>query len=376
MRILCFLPDFDAGGAQRTVINLANAFVEMGEDAQLCATRTDGKAQEWVAPGVETIDLGARRTRYSLVALTRLLRSRQPDILFASMVDANIVAWAGARLAAVPNLSVVLRETNSHLARGDLGRLRRGLIGCAYRNADRVVALSSGVADEIASLYRLDRARLMTIPNPVAVSDIAARVAAGRRAPPPIPGDGPLVVSVGRLTRQKGFDRLIQAFARLSIPGARLAIVGEGEDHAMLTDLAARLGVAERVTLPGFAPNPEQWLARADVFVSSSRWEGFGHVIVEAMAAGVPVVAYDCPHGPRDILRDGKNGLLVPEGDVTQLVAALTRVLNQPEFAASLRRAAVSDAARYAPPVIAQLYYSLFEEARSAPRRSTLQNLS
>src|ERR1041384_7617720 len=89
MRILCFLPDFDAGGAQRTVINLANAFVAMGQDVELCAARTDGKAREWVAPDVHTIDFGARRTRGSLFGLARLLRSKKPDVLFASMIDAN-----------------------------------------------------------------------------------------------------------------------------------------------------------------------------------------------------------------------------------------------------------------------------------------------
>src|SRR5882757_7383562 len=110
MRILCFLPDFDAGGAQRTVINLANDFAERGEDVQLCAARTDGRAREWVAPGVRTIDLGARRTRDSVVALVRLLRSRRPDVLFASMIDANIVAWAASRLVRGQRLRLVLRE--------------------------------------------------------------------------------------------------------------------------------------------------------------------------------------------------------------------------------------------------------------------------
>src|SRR6185295_6242979 len=142
MNILCFLPDFDAGGAQRTVINLANAFSEAGENVQLCSARTDGRAGEWVAPGVDTVDLGASRTRDSMFALARLLRSRQPDVLFATMIDANIVAWAASRLVKRQKLHLVLRETNSHLARGDLSWLRRKLIGHAYRKADRVVALS------------------------------------------------------------------------------------------------------------------------------------------------------------------------------------------------------------------------------------------
>jgi glycosyltransferase involved in cell wall biosynthesis len=367
MNILCFLPDFDAGGAQRTVVNLANAFAAVDEDVLLCAARTDGQAREWVAPGVRAIDLGARRTRYALAALARLLRSRRPDVLFASMIDANIIAWAASRFLNRQKIRLVLRETNSHLARGDLGWLRRKLIGYAYRNADRVVALSSGVAEEITSLYRLDPSRVVTIPNPVMVSDIAARISAAKTEPSPVSGEGPFVLAVGRLTRQKGFDRLIEAFAQLPNERVRLVIAGEGEERSALTQLAERLGVAGRVTFAGYVPHTERWLAHAAVFVLPSRWEGFGHVIVEAMASGVPVVAYDCPYGPRDILQSEVNGVLVREGDIAGLAAALRRVLEQPEFAESLRQRARIDARRYAQPDIAQSYLTLFKQVVAAP---------
>ena len=367
MNILCFLPDFDAGGAQRTVINLANAFAEAGENVQLCAARTDGRAGEWVAPGVDTVDLGARRTRESLFLLARLLRSRRPDVLFASMIDANIVAWAASRLMGQRKLRLVLRETNSHLARGDLGWLRRMLIGHAYRGADRVVALSSGVAEEITSLYGLNSPCVVTIPNPVMVSDIAGRVSVAKAERSPAPGGETFILAIGRLTRQKGFDRLIEAYAQLPDESVRLVIVGEGEDRLALTQLAEKLGVAGRVTLAGYVSEIERWLAHAAVLALPSRWEGFGHVIVEAMAAGVPVVAYDCPYGPRDILRTNINGILVREGDVAGLAAALRRVLERPEFAENLRQTARIDANRYARSTVAQSYLTLFRQAIAAP---------
>jgi glycosyltransferase involved in cell wall biosynthesis len=368
MRILCFLPDFDAGGAQRTLINLSNAFVEMGQDVQLCAARTDGKAREWVAPSVPTVDLGASRTRDSLPGLARLLGRRQPDILFASMIDANIVAWAASRFADRRKLQLILRETNSHVARGDLGLLRRRLIGHAYRRADRVVALSTGVADELRSLYRLDASRVVTIPNPVTVSDIANRVSAAKAQASPVADGAPVVLAIGRLTHQKGFDRLIDAFAQLPQRDVRLVIVGEGEERTTLTQLAEKRGIAGRVTLTGFTLETERWLAHATVLALPSRWEGFGHVIVEAMAAGVPVVAYDCPYGPRDILRHEVNGLLVREGDVAGLAAALRRVLERPDFADSLRQVARIDAMRYSQPVVASSYLTLFEQALAGSR--------
>jgi glycosyltransferase involved in cell wall biosynthesis len=366
MRILCFLPDLDAGGAQRTLINLANAFVEMGGDVQLCAARTDGRAREWIAPGVETVDLAARGTRNSVPALMRLLGSTRPDVLLATMVDANIVAWVASQLVRRQKPCLVLRETNSHLARGDLGWLRGKLIGHAYRKADRVVALSSGVAEELTSLYGLNPSRVVTIPNPVTVSDIAARVMAAKAQPSPVRGGEPFILAIGRLARQKGFDRLIEAFAQMPGEAIRLVIVGEGEERAALTQLAEKLGVAGRVTLAGFVLETERWLAHAAVFALPSRWEGFGHVIVEAMASEVPVVAYDCPYGPRDILRSDVNGILVQEGDVAGLAAALGRVLEQPEFAARLRQTARVDANRYAQPVIAQSYLTLLKQAIAA----------
>ena len=123
---------------------------------------------------------------------------------------------------------------------------------------------------------------------------------------------------------------------------------------------------ADRVTLAGYMPETERWLAHAAVFALPSRWEGFGHVIVEAMAAGVPVVAYECPYGPRDILRSEVNGILVREGDVAGLATALRRVLERPEFAESLRRTARADAEHYAQPRIAQSYLTLFKQAVAA----------
>lgn len=359
MRILCFLPDLGGGGAQRTVINLANRFAAAGHDVILAATNLEGPARAWIEPGLEHIDLHGTHTRQVVGRLGGLVLRLRPDILFASMVDANIAAWAARHLAGASRPALVLRETNSHRARGDLGATRRFLIGRAYRTADRVVALSEGVRGELIEDYRLDPARTLTIHNPVDVDAIAARAQAAR-AGASATKDGSCVIGIGRLHPQKHFDLLIRALAALASRDVRLTLLGEGGERAALARLAVELGLEGHVDMPGFVADAVPRLATADLFVCSSRWEGFGHVIVEAMAAGVPVISTDCPHGPRDIIVDGQNGLLVAPDDQPAMTAAIVRLLDDPALARRLVARASEDCRRFAAARIADAYLEMF----------------
>lgn len=236
----------------------------------------------------------------------------------------------------------------------------------AYRRADAVVALSEGVRQELVEDYGLASSTTFTLPNPVDIGAIeqaaeAARTdpsSAGRRAKQ----DGPLLVAIGRLTRQKGFDSLIDAFAALRTEGVRLVILGEGPDRGALEERGRQLGAGDRLIMPGFVETPAAWLAHADAFVLSSRWEGFGHVIVEAMACGVPVIATDCPHGPADILQHGRNGLLVPlgEGLEERLRERIDDLLASPGCRHAFQQAGYSTALTYQSEAIAGRYADLF----------------
>jgi glycosyltransferase involved in cell wall biosynthesis len=249
-----------------------------------------------------------------------------------------------------------VRETNSHRARGDIGFLRQRLTHFAYPRADAVVALSEGVRQELIEDYALPAASVVTIHNPVDIDALAGE--ARNSSASPAAKDGPWIMGVGRLIRQKGFDRLISAVARLKRPDVRLVLVGEGPDREKLTAQARDLGVA--LLMPGFVKKPMQWLAHADVFALSSRWEGFGHVIVEAMTAGAPVVAFDCPHGPRDIITHRVNGLLVPDGDEAGLTTAMAELLDDRDLARRLSGQAAKDCARFSSARIAEEYLKLF----------------
>ncbi len=356
MRILCFLPDFGGGGAQRTLINLSAAFRQAGHDAILAAAQPDGPARAWVDPQVRTVPVGRGQLRHALFPLVRLIRKERPDVILSSVLDANIIAVAARVLAGPPYPKLVVRETNSHRARGDIGRIRQTLTRVTYPRADAVVALSEGVRRELIEDYGLPGASVVTIHNPI---EFDALVSVAKDAPPPpVTKGGPWIMGVGRLIRQKGFDRLVRAVADLQRPDVALVLVGEGPDRDALAAQAQDVGVS--LMMPGFVRQPMHWLAHADMFVLSSRWEGFGHVIVEAMAARTPVIAFDCPHGPRDIIEDRVNGMLIPDGDEVALTAAIAGLLDHRDFGCRLSAVAMKDAARFSSSRITDQYLKLF----------------
>jgi glycosyltransferase involved in cell wall biosynthesis len=366
VRLALFISDLGAGGAQRTVINLLNTLPADRAAAVLVSGSGTGGARPWIDPARRFVDLKAARTRDSLWALRRFLQAERPDVLLSTMVDANIVAAAAVRFIAGPP-HLIVRETNSHRARSDIGPLRRSAVRWAYRRAEAVVALSHGVGRELIADYGLDPARVTTIHNPVDVEGWRRRAAAARESSAPPWGDfgggGPVLVATGRLTRQKGFDLLLRALAGCTgaVLNARLVIVGEGPERESLAALAGSLGLSDRVHLAGFVADPAAWYAHGDLFVLPSRWEGFGHVIVEAMACGLPVVAFDCPYGPADILGGGEGGLLVPSGDVEALAAAIDRLLGDTGLRRRLAGGLQGAAERFSLARIAAQYLQLIE---------------
>ena len=359
-RPLFFLSDLDGGGAQRTTINLVRHWPDDRPRPVLAVARASGAGRGWL-DGIDPVDLGSGRLRRSVLPLRRLIRREAPEVVYSTMVGANIAA-AISMIGLRNRPLLVARETNSHRARGDLSFVQRRAAGWAYRRAAAVVALSEGVRGELIEDCRLEPRRVVTIHNPVDIDEFRAR---SSRAARPWDGDGPMVIAAGRLVRQKGFDILLRAFADTPMADTRLAILGEGPERETLTTLARALGLTDRIIMPGHVADPAPWFAHAAAFALSSRWEGFGHVIVEAMACGAPVVAFDCPHGPADIIEDGETGTLVPPQDAAAMAGALDRVIANPEFAGRLRHAGQRAAQRFSAPAIARTYATLFDDLRA-----------
>ena len=378
--IAIFLRNLAGGGIERMRLHLARAFLARGLQVELVLGERRGPLVEEVPTALPVVELGrapswqarlaalraaprdlallarpvllARKsppTLGFLPPLARYLRARRPRALLAATPYENLEALRARRLTRSP-ARVVISEHNN-LARNLLDskewsrRFLAELMRRSYPEADGIVAVSDGVARQIAATLGLPRARLTTIYNPVVSDELLGRAAEPVAEPWLAPGEPPLIMGAGRLVRQKDFPTLIEAFAlararrplRLLIAGGADSAANTTARQAELMQLAACLGVAEDVRLAGHLRNPLAVMARSALFVLSSRWEGFGNVLVEALACGTPVVSTDCPSGPAEILADGRFGRLVPVGEPAALAEAILATLASPPDPALLR---------------------------------------
>lgn len=327
-----FLPDLVGAGAQRVMLNLAKGMAERGHAIDLVLAKAHGPYMADVPDAIRVVDCGAPRLMASVPALARYLRREQPLAMLSGPVNANIVSiWA--KKMAFSQTRIVVTEHNTlsvdieHAPNWRHRQLPR-LVNGFYRMADNIVAVSNGVADDLAAGTNVQRERIRTIYNPVITPDVKAKVQAPLDHPWFKPGEPPVILGVGRLTKQKNFTLLVRAFARVrKTHPARLLILGEGEERPALEALVRTLGVEADVSLHGFADNPYAFMSHAALFTLSSSWEGLPTVLIEAIYCGARVVATDCPSGPREILAGGKYGQLVPVGDEEALAAAISAAL-------------------------------------------------
>ena len=344
-RIACFFSTSGHSGVDRAAQHLIPALARRGFAVDLLKVRRHGPHLEPIPDGVRVIDLGSRHTYACLPGLVRYLRRARPDVLLSDKDRVNRTALLGRWLSGVPTRLVFSSGTTISIdlaTRGAVERwVQRTSMGRLYPFADRVIVTSAGVADDMAAYTGLARARIRVVPSPV----VPARLFTELLPRPDHPWIGqvgvPLILGVGELCGRKDFETLIRAFARLRAQRpCRLMILGRGRARERLLALATELGVGDAVTLPGFVPDPYAYMAHADLFVFSSRWEGLGFVIIEALAVGTPVVATDCPSGPREILQEGAVGPLVPVGDAAALATAMLETLDHPPSKARLQDAA------------------------------------
>jgi glycosyltransferase involved in cell wall biosynthesis len=342
-----FLPSLAGGGAERMMLHLAAGVLAQGIAVHLVCADARGPYLGEVSSGCRLVDLKAQRVLLALPKLAAWLRENRPSVLLAAMDHANLIAiWAHTLACVGPavRLAVSVRSQLSVAAAHEpswRGRTLPWLARRFYPRADDVIAVSEGVADDLADCLGLTRARITAIPNPVLSDDIDALASKPVEYPWLVPGAPPVLLAAGRLTAQKDFPTLLWAFARL-VPQRelRLVILGEGPVRAALEAEVDALGLRDRVSLPGFDENPFRWMARAHLFVLSSAWEGLPGVLIQAMACGTPVVSTDCPSGPREVLDDGRFGPLVPVGDAQALAAAMEQTLDAPLPAATLQERA------------------------------------
>jgi glycosyltransferase involved in cell wall biosynthesis len=312
-------------------------------------------------------DLAWRPIHRSLPALVRVIRQIRVEVLYSATNAVNLAVLA-ACLAVRPRVAVVSSEhapPSSYLPHAKWPAFRLALVRLLYSSAAALAAPTQGVAEDARSLLR--NVPISVLPNPLVDASLLRETAP---APPEMRElEGPVFVAAGRLVEVKAFDLLIEAFARLRKrhPGAHLLLLGEGPERPRLEALVESLGQRAHVRLIGFRPRLVDYLRHATAFVLTSRWEGFGNVLVEAMAAGAPVISVDCPVGPRAILEDGKAGLLVGQHDPDAIAAAMAVMLEDPGRRARWRAQGRSRARDFDVAATVPGFEALFE--RVAPRR-------
>jgi glycosyltransferase involved in cell wall biosynthesis len=344
-RLAIFLATSGHSGVDRVMSNLIEEIAGRGVPVDLLRIAGHGPHLREVPPGVRLVELGAAHVSSSFWPLVRYLRREQPAALLSDKDRLNRCALWARRVAGVPTRVVVRIGTtvSENLAkRGCFDRwVQYTSIRRFYPWADAVLVPSRGAADDLIAVGGLDPGKVKVVPSPI-VND-RLFLMAGEPCFHPWLGERetPVILGVGELCERKDFATMLRAFALVSKSRlARLIILGEGRKRAELEALAGDLGIADRVSFPGFQSNPYAFMARASLFALSSRCEGAPVVLMEALACGVPVVSTDCPSGPREILQGGKLGKLVPVGSVEMLAGAMLDTLRSPPDPQFLRQGA------------------------------------
>lgn len=335
-RLTLVMRDFSGGGAEKIMVNLATGLLDRGHDVELVVIEKTGPYLDLAPSNLPIVELGGRRVSTSVPALAHHLKQRRPDAVLSSLVHMNVATVLARALGRVETRLVVRQEAHLHgnpSPDASMGtRLAYRLVPWAYRRADHVVGVSRGVVNEVRERTGLGPERISTVYNPVLSEESVRRLTTLQPTPHPWlePGAPPVVIAMGRLVPQKDYPTLLEGFARLRISRPlRLIILGEGPLRKDLTRQAVELGIGDEVHFAGFVEDPLSWMKQARLFAHTARWEGFGNVLVEALACGLPVVATDCPSGPREILDDGRYGRLVGVGDIDGLVEAIRKTLKE-----------------------------------------------
>jgi glycosyltransferase involved in cell wall biosynthesis len=370
-RKVCFvLPSLNGGGAERAAVQILNALNPEKWDRQMYLFRGEGPYLNELSPSIR-LEVSASPTRVGRwQALRRFIRKTRPHVVmsflsYLSVLSAARASGAGTRVVFNQQtpMSEFLDDPDYEWRRPFHRRLFSAATRSGYARADLVVTSSRGVADDLIRAFGVDAARIRVVHNPVDLAKLAAKAAEPLDHVHAVLWDRPVLVAAGRLAEAKNYPLMIDAMALLRRRmAARLFILGAGELEATLRRHVADRRLDDAVVLCGFQSNPWKYMARADLFVLTSRYEGFGNVLVEALACGAPVVA-TTSDGTREIVRSGIDGLLVDRHEPESVANALEELLRSDDRRRGMAAAGVAAAGRFALPLIASAYDRVLLEA-------------
>lgn len=374
--ILLVINTLKTGGAERFMVALSNWLAARDVRVSL-AVFDDGASQLVCDPRVDLICLrrrGAWDVWRVVSRLRDIIRSRRPSAVLTTLTPVTLhVALAYVGLASPPpRFARECVHYSSMLPAWQIV-LYRCLFRFAFHTCRAIICQAHAMLEDLRDNFGVPAAKLTVIHNPVDIERCRRMAQADIQHPYLTSRDLPVIVSCAKLASQKDYSTLLRALARLHAQGrpCRLIALGEGPERSRLEQLRAELGLRDYIDFHGVVDNPYAYMARADVFVLASHYEGFPNVVIEAMACGAPVVCTDCQSGPREIITHGETGLLVPPRDPAALAHALARLLDDPQLRHSLPRNALNQVrCRYDLDQICQQYYQILCAPPPAPLRS------
>lgn len=374
-KVLFFISSLEGGGAERVMVDILR-YIDKGRIniiLVLLHPFTNSPYKEYIPENLKIIVVKRKSDSFlekvkQFFAFVEVIYKERPRVVLSMLTHNNIMAILAGMLFKIKVFAC------EHSTLGEVIKTKEGkkmlgvstafLVKVLYRFADKIIAVSEGIKSNLIEEFKIPQEKIEVIYNPIDMerinrlrsskdnekSPLTSLFQRGRLFPSikrgvgvcptflakggegGLSGEIPVIIAMGRLTWVKGFDVLIKAFSRVvKEVDARLIILGEGNERESLERLADNLGLNEKISFLGFQKNPYPFLSNADIFVLSSRYEGLPMAILEAMACGMPIIAADCKSGPREILQDGKCGLLVPVGDELALSEGILKLLkNKP----------------------------------------------
>jgi glycosyltransferase involved in cell wall biosynthesis len=346
IRVCLFISSFGSGGVERMLVNLAKGIDRFGVGVDLIVNQADSPYLSNLTARIQLHEINQASALQRTQWLAEHLRRTKPNALLSAKSSDDRIALDARRISGVKT-PIFLRPGTNFSQRDKARRLRPFRNWIEFRElkrlfteADGIIAVSQGVADDIHNRFGIPARKTRVIPNPTVTPEIHQLAAQPVEHPWLKQKRLPVILGVGRFSKAKDYPTLIRAFALLRKQQAcKLILLGEGRKRDQLLELAASLNVAEDIDLPGFEPNPYAYLRQADLFVLSSQREGSPNALIEALALGIPVVSTDCNSGPAEILQNGKYGPLIAVGDTQSLARAMGQTLADPPSADFLRQA-------------------------------------
>ncbi|WP_156874348.1 glycosyltransferase [Planococcus halocryophilus] len=324
-KILVFLFQLNGGGAEKTVVNILNKLDSSKFNIVLVlGNDKNNHYMDLLSENVTVKYLDCGKLRKCLLKLRKTIILEKPDLLFTTMNPNNIMLVV-AEFISFRKIPVIVREANNRTQSGTVTVLNKLITKICYNYAAKVISLSHGVKEDLINNFKIKQEKIKVIYNPIDI-DYINQIKNEEILDIEINGNEKTIISVGRLEEQKDFTTLIRAFNLVqSQIKSRLLILGKGSQEGSLKKLVTTLNLEEKVIFLGFKENPQKYVKNSDLFALTSKWEGFGHVIVEAMAVGTPVVVTNCNSGPLEIIKNNEYGIL---SNVEDYVDISNKIIN------------------------------------------------